>query len=486
MADLLLVNPLFLEQDPMEQRLMTPYYPLGLLYLAGVARDAGYDVALFDCTFDKDDRRFIETLERDRPAVVGLSILTTVRRQALRLAELAQARGATVVVGGADPTGRPETYLEHEADGRRAVDIVVMGEGEQTFTELLPIITRNSWSAADLAGVAGLAFVGDDGAVQRTDPRSKIGDLDRLPAPARDLLDLEPHRRAWRERHGYFSLSLIATRGCPFDCSWCQRTVFGRSFRPRSPRAVAEEMRRLKDEQQPDRIRIVDDVMGVDRTWVREWRDEVVRLDAAIPFECLSRANLVTDELLGQLKEAGCFRVAFGAESGSQKVLDAMNKGITVDQVREAAKLCRRHGLECYFFIMVGYPGEEWKDILLTVGLLRDCRPDQFSATIAYPLPDTTFFEEVKEQLVDSPDWDFTAENRLLFERPYSSMFYRWVLRMLSREWLLARIRHGDQQAGLVKRLRTRAEALLARTVVEVLRRLPRRAAQPKTLSSET
>jgi radical SAM superfamily enzyme YgiQ (UPF0313 family) len=475
MTDLMLVNPLFLIEDPVEQRLMTPYFPLGLLYLASTARDAGHEVSIFDGMFQTGDEAFSAALQREQPKVVGIGILSTVRAAALRLAQLADQHGATVIVGGADPTGRPESYLLHQDNGSRPVDLVVVGEGEQTLLEVLPLLLDGRSATDRLAEIPGLAFLDDGGQVISTPARTHCQDLDSLPLPARDLIDIETYRRGWRGKHGLFSLSIIATRGCPYGCTWCQKSVFGRSFRPRSPVAVAEEMRQIKEKYGPDQLRIVDDVMGIDLKWVRRWHDAVLERDAVIPFECLSRVDLMSEELVRLLKEAGCVRIAFGAESGSQKVLDAMNKGATVEQIRQAASLCRRFGIETYFYIMLGYPGEEWTDIRKTVELLKDTRPTMFSSTIAYPLPSTEFYEQVKHRLLDTPDWDYTAENRLLFQRDYSTAFYQWVQRWLHQEWHVARLRHDDEQVSPPRYLRRMAGRWAARAMVEVLRYLPAR-----------
>jgi radical SAM superfamily enzyme YgiQ (UPF0313 family) len=233
-------------------------------------------------------------------------------------------------------------------------------------------------------------------------------------------------------------------------------------------------MRFLKERYRPDQLRIVDDVMGTNRQWVRSWHDAVLQQEAVIPFECLSRVDLMDEEMVHLLKEAGCVRIAFGAESGSQKVLDAMNKGIRVEQIRSAADLCRRFGIETYFYIMLGYPGEEWTDVRKTVALMKETRPDNFSSTIAYPLPGTEFYEDVKHRLLDAPDWDYTAENRLLFRRDYSTEFYRWVQRWLHQEWHAARLRLGDDTAPLLRRVRRQAGRLLSRVMVEWFRRVGR------------
>ena len=454
MCDLMLVNPLFLHDDPVESRLMTPYFPLGLLYLASTARESGYEVSVFDAMFATDDDAFLTALERERPTVVGIGVLATVRQAAFRLAALAKAWGATVIVGGADPTARPDIYLEHQVQNGHPVDVVVVGEGEETILEVLPPLMDNEDFAIALEDVPGVAFRDPAGQVVQTLRRPLIKDVDRLPFPARDLLNLDQYREAWRSKHDHFSLSIIATRGCPYGCTWCQKSVFGRSFRPRAPESVADEMAVIKEQHRPDQIRIVDDVMGIDREWVRAWHDAVLERDAVIPFECLSRVDLMDEEMARLLKEVGCRRIHFGAESGSQSMLDAMNKGTTVEQIDQAAELCRRLGIETYFYMMVGYPGETWLDLKRSVALLRRTRPDEFSTTIAYPLPGTPFYDEVRHRLSfagqHTVDWTHTAENRVLFERGrFSTLFYRRVIRWFHSEWRDARLEAGADVSSM-------------------------------------
>lgn len=475
-TDIMLVNPLFLHEDPTESKLMTPYFPLGLLYLAATAREAGYKVSIFDSMFRSGDDEFRAALEQEKPTVVGISILVTVRAAGLRLARIAKEYGATVVVGGPDPTGRPASYLYDDEGRRQPVDVVVMSEGEHTLLHVLPILLESHGKGVDprLGSVRGIAFVAEDGQVVTTPPAELSNDLDSIPMPARDMIDIEAYRRAWVSHHGYFSLSLIATRGCPYGCKWCQKAVFGRLFRARSPENVADEMLLIKQRYRPDQLRIVDDVMGINRRWTKRWRDAVLARDAVIPFECLSRVDLMDEDLIRTLKDAGCKRIAFGAESGSQKVLDAMRKGTKVDQIRRAVDLCRKYGIESYFFIMLGYPGEKWEDIQMTAALLKETRPDTWSSTVAYPLPGTEFFEEVQHQLLLSdPNWDYTTENKLLFQREYSTRFYRWVQRWMQQEWRLEKARHGELPAPLPRRLRWEAGRLVSRGMVEVLRRQP-------------
>jgi radical SAM superfamily enzyme YgiQ (UPF0313 family) len=247
----------------------------------------------------------------------------------------------------------------------------------------------------------------------------------------------------------------------------------------RSPESVAEEMRQIKARYNPDQVRVVDDVIGVDKRWLRRWHAALVANDAVIPFEALSRADLVDDEMIRLLKEAGCRRLAFGAESGSQRVLDAMNKGTKVDQLYRTAELCRKYGIETYFYIMVGYPGEQWEDIEKTIALLKETRPDEFSSTVAYPLPGTEFYEQVKDRLVAEgagADWEHSAQNRLLFKRAYSTQFYQWTQRLMRKEWQAAKVAAGELKLPPERRARLEASRLAARAAVETLRRRPGKA----------
>jgi anaerobic magnesium-protoporphyrin IX monomethyl ester cyclase len=468
-VDILLVNPLYLSRDPVEQRLMTPYFPLGLLYLAATLRDAGYSVAVYDGTFQSNFSDFSRALDEHRPAVVGFGVLSTVRPNALELASLAHGRGMIVLMGGADPTARPASYLLPQRSGQPPVDFVVVGEGEETIVELMPLLLGKP-GALPLERIRGLAYRSEAGEVVYTAARPLRRSIDEIPFPARDLIDIEAHRRAWRTAHGFFSLSIIASRGCPYECAWCQKGVFGRSYRPRAAESVAEEMRQIKGLYHPDQLRIVDDVTGIERRWVKRWRDALVEKDAVTPFECLSRVDLIDRDVLGWLKEAGCVRIALGAESGSQRVLDAMTKGTRVHEIYRAAELCHEFGIEVYLYIMVGYPGEEWKDIQATMRMLRQTLPDQFSSTIAYPLPGTKFYEQVHDQLTENPDWAYTAENRLLHRGRYNTRFYRWVQRWFHMEWQQARLQAGRIRLGLGARIRARAGLWLSRLMVRLLR----------------
>ena len=281
-VDLLLANPLFLSKSEVERELMSPYFPLGLLYLAAYVREHGFSVAVFDGTFADDERAFADALKRHYPRLVGLTAVLPNRESALSLARMAHAFGATVVLGGPDPTREPATYLAEPG-----VDLVVHHEGEETLVELLHVLDRKENHLPDLNGIRGLAFRDADGEVVLTPPRPYIDDLDLLPLPARDLIDMEKYLEVWRDENGYASVSISVSRGCPYGCEWCQDAANGPDLRQRSPENVAAEMKALKETFRIDRLRVVDDVDGLDREWLRAWADAADAEDAVIPFEAL-------------------------------------------------------------------------------------------------------------------------------------------------------------------------------------------------------
>jgi anaerobic magnesium-protoporphyrin IX monomethyl ester cyclase len=473
--DIMLVNPLFVSKDPVEKKLMTPYFPLGLLYLASVLKQNNYSVAMFDGTFEADYDCFEQAMIEYKPKIVGLTALITTRNNALKLAEIGKKHGAYVIFGGPDPTGKPEAYLRHvDEHGQRVVDLIVWDEGEVTIIELMDHLTGRN-TATPLSQIQGLRYLNEHDELVSTLRRPAIDDMDSIPFPDRELIDVEAYRHHWTAAHGYWSLSMINTRGCPYSCTWCQKGIFGRSYRSRSAANAAEEMALLKELYNPDQIRVVDDITGVDRKWVFEWRDEVVKRNASIPFECLSRVNLVDVPMLNALKDIGVRKIYFGAESGSQKVLNAMKKGSKVEQIYRAVEACRQTGVSTYFFMMVGYPGEEMEDLQLSVKMLTETQPDTFSTTIAYPLPGTEFYQQVRDRIMhDGDDWAFTAENKLLFQRgKYNTVFYRWVQMWFHKEWEVSRVRSGRDRLSLYRRTRNLLGLYLSRAIVKLLARLP-------------
>jgi radical SAM superfamily enzyme YgiQ (UPF0313 family) len=282
MAKILLTHPLFLKLSPEEQAASSPYFPLGLLYLAGYVREHGHQVAIFDGTFADGEADFLAALDTHQPDIVGISALLPTREMALRLAQLAHEQNRVVVLGGPDPTKTPTTYLAHQQ-----VDIVVHHEGEQTITALLDLYDQDRLTVDQLLREDGTAFRVEGKAVINQ-PRTPIADLDTLPLPARDLIDVDRYLHAWEEMNGYASLTISTARGCPYGCEWCKDAVHGPDYRQRSPESVAAEMKLLKETYKIDRLRVIDDVDGISREWLDSWAETAVSLDAVIPFEALN------------------------------------------------------------------------------------------------------------------------------------------------------------------------------------------------------
>jgi len=428
MTDILFTHSYFLRFDPKEYRAMMPYPPLGTLYAAAVAREAGYSVALFDAMLARREDEIVEHIERHRPRFVVIydddfnyltkMCLTRMREAACRMASIAKRYGATVIVHGSDATDHLEKYFPH------GVDYVLCGEGEITLRELLNALT--GVTDAQVADIAGVATAGHDGRIVTGPKRTPVHDLDTFPLPARDLIDIDRYRRAWKKRHGYFSLNLATTRGCPFSCNWCAKPLYGQVYNMHSPARTALEMKILKDEYGADHVWICDDIFGLKPEWVRTFADEVTRRDAVLPFKCLSRPDLVIREGISQaLLKAGCASVWIGAESGAQSILDAMDKGTTVYQIHKAAAKLRALGIRVGFFLQLGYPGEDGRELALTLDMVKRAMPDEIGISVSYPLPGTKFYERVKMEMGSKRNWTESSDLAMLFRGSYTTEFYR-------------------------------------------------------------
>lgn len=443
-ARILIAHSYYLRYDPKQARRMKPYPPLATLITAAVVRRAGFEVHVFDAMLATGVEAFAAQLERVQPAVVGilednfnfLTKMCTLRmRQACHeMIALARAHGCRVAVNGSDANDHPADYLAAGADA------VIVGAVEDTFRELVEL-----WSAdpdASLNPVPGLALAArdvelDDRApppLRLTRPRPAVEDLDALPLPAWDLVDAEPYRDAWQGTHGRFSWNMVASRGCPYGCNWCAKPVFGRRYVQRSARSVAEELHRLRATVAPDHIWFADDIFGLTPAWIRNFADEVTRLDARTPFMIQSRANLMTAHSVAALREAGAEEVWLGVESGSQRILDAMEKGTTVQQIRDATRTLQAHGIRVGWFIQLGYLGETWEDLLETRDLIRTERPDDIGVSVSYPLPGTPFHETVRAHIGAKRNWDHTGDLDMLFHGTYTAEFYRLLRDQLHRE----------------------------------------------------
>jgi radical SAM superfamily enzyme YgiQ (UPF0313 family) len=410
--DILLSHGYFLALDPVERKVMRPYPPLGLLYLSAYLKAKGRAVKVFDSTFSTPEK-LIETLRSTRPRWLGLYANLMTRPRIIPLIEAASNLGIPVIVGGPDASGNASEYLSHGAA------VVVRGEGEVTLVELLERWTGDE-PPIDVAGTS----VRRGEAQTHAADRRLIPSLEGHPWPDREAIALEPYLETWRKHHGYGSVSLITARGCPYTCRWCSRAVYGESHRRRPVDDVVDEIAFIQKRYAPERIWFVDDVFTIHKGWTLDFASKMKARGIRIPFECISRAERVDDEVADALKGLGCFRVWIGSESGSQRILDAMDRRVKVETVQKATRVLRAKGMEVGFFIMVGYEGEEDQDLVATVEHIRKSEPDVVLTTTSYPIMGTEYAIEVGERAVNAKPWAIASDRETLVRGRRSGRYY--------------------------------------------------------------
>jgi radical SAM superfamily enzyme YgiQ (UPF0313 family) len=460
--------------DPKQAANREPYPPLGALYAAARLRRDGHDVALSDSMLESGLGEYRRELDRFRPDVVAIyeddfnylskMCLTNMREMAFEKARLAREAHALVVAHGSDASDHVERYLDASVDG------ILLGEGEETLAELTRVGAKGTWSWTK---VPGLAFRNGEGTVVHTPSRPILRDLDSLPFPAWDLVDVERYRETWLERHDRFSVNMVTTRGCPFHCNWCAKPIYGQRYSVRSAANVAFDLERLRHEVAPDHVWFADDIFGLEPGWVEEFAGAVKARGARTPFKIQTRADLVDDRVAAALADAGCETVWMGAESGSQKVLDSMDKGIRVEQIFGATRRLRARGIRVSFFLQFGYPGEEWSDIERTLEMVRDARPDDIGISVSYPLPGTPFYQRVRKEASGAKtNWAHSADLDLMFRGRYSPAFYRALYRFVHSDFRLRReLRELPRPSSAARAARDLGLWIAARTRVEILSR---------------
>jgi anaerobic magnesium-protoporphyrin IX monomethyl ester cyclase len=441
MTDILLAHSFFLKNDPKQVEKMLPYAPLGTLYAASLLRGRGYSVALFDAMLADGEDEFDRLLAERRPAIVALyedqfnflnkMCLGHSRDAGCEMSRRARAAGAQVIAAGSDASDHPEVYFG------AGVQYVLTGEADHSLGELVDALAgRVARRPEEVAGLA-IPDAAAPGGLHRTPSRPSERHPDVFPLPAWDLLDVERYRAVWQRAHGHFALNMVSTRGCPFHCNWCAKPIWGQHYAMRSPASVAEEMALLKRSLKPDRIWFADDIFGLQPRWVAEFAEQVEARDASIPFKIQSRVDLMTERAVAGLARAGCAEVWLGVESGSQKVLDAMDKGTDVRLVPVARERLRQAGIRACYFLQLGYAGETFVDLMATVQLVRDTLPDDIGVSVSYPLPGTRFHQMVRTQLGGQDHWRDSDDLAMMFQGAYQTPFYRHLHRLLHKELFL-------------------------------------------------
>ncbi len=436
MLSILVCHSYFMRFDPKQRERAKPYPPLATLQVASALRSAGHEVCVFDAMLAEGVEDFDRMLREHRPQLVLLyednynflskMCLARMRQAACQIITAAHADGVRVIAAGSDASDSPEPYL------RAGADIVLVGEGLATLLQIVPRLDGDLDAVPEalIAGLRGVATL-EAGIPNRINGASALLSRHQPAPPAWDLIDIEGYRRVWQEAHGYFSVNMAASRGCPFRCTWCAKPIWGNQYLQRSPADVAAEMTHLKRLFRPDHVWFADDIFGFKVDWVMDFAAAVREADGSIPFTIQTRADLISERMAQALSLAGCQEAWLGAESGSQRILDAMNKGTTVREILTARTRLKAAGIRVGFFIQLGYIGEQLPDIIATRDLISAARPDDIGVSVSYPLPGTKFHDLVREQLREKTRWQDSNDLAMMFRGTYTSEFYREVRNLL-------------------------------------------------------
>ncbi|MEZ4854608.1 radical SAM protein [Flavobacterium sp.] len=416
---LLFTHAYYLSDDVKEQKIMKPYPPLGLLYVSAYLKSKNIDNDVFDTTFSSQQKQLNFILEK-QPKVICIYTNLMTKIEVVKLIKILKTEKYNypkIILGGPDVTYNVENYLKAGAD------FLVIGEGEETTFELYQTIQNNG----NFHKVNGIAFLENNKVIQ-TQARVKFKELDELPLPNREAINMQRYLDTWKNNHGKSSMTISTQRGCPYTCKWCSTAVYGQSYRRRPANLVAAEMKMIKENYNPEALWFVDDVFTVSHKWLLAFREEVLKQDAIIPFECITRAERLNDEILALLKEIGCFRIWIGAESGSQKIIALMDRRVDVNVVKEMIQKTNAIGIETGTFIMLGYPEETIEDINETIHYLKKAKPTHYTITVAYPIKGTSLYYEVESKISNQLNWETSTDREIEFKRTYSKKFYKYAV----------------------------------------------------------
>jgi anaerobic magnesium-protoporphyrin IX monomethyl ester cyclase len=422
----LFTHSYFLQLDPKQVAHAQPYPPLGTILAAAQVRKSGYEVKLFDTMFKHRADEIIPELKLFCPEVFviyddGFNYLTkmclsNMRDAAFEMQKIAKSYNCKIIVCSSDASDHAEKYIKNGAD------FVIQGEGEETLLELLDYFKTEK---SNYEAIQGLIFFQNNNLIKSKN-RNLLKQLDDLELPAWDLINIEPYQEVWLAKHHRFSINVATTRGCPYKCNWCAKPIYGNAYNMRSPKNVVKELLMLKKLFNMDHVWFCDDIFGLKRSWVTEFSKLVKENNLNFKYKIQSRADLLVQEkYVEDLAASGCEDVWMGAESGSQKILDAMDKGTTIEEIKKARQLLKNHGIKASFFLQFGYLNETIDDIQKTIDLIKETMPDDIGISVSYPLPGTSFYEKVKDQLQSKTNWTDSNEMALMFKNTYSPQFYK-------------------------------------------------------------
>ena len=440
MTDILITHSYFLRFDPKQWKAQQPYPPLATLFASSVLMKENYSLVFHDMMFAQKANEIEAIIAANQPKYFVIyddgfnyltkMCLTNMRDAAFEMASIAKKYGCKVIVSSSDSTDHSADYLNAN------FDFVIVGEAEQTLKELVKVLNNGE---NDFTSINGLRYKNNQDIVETT-KRENLKDLDLLPMPAWQLLDIKPYKMAWMKSKGFFSINIATTRGCPYKCNWCAKPIYGNRYNSRSPQNVVDELLYLKAHFNFDHIWFCDDIFGLKPNWVSEFANLVEKNKLKVKYKIQSRVDLLLEESLATNKKetqiealarSGCDEVWVGAESGSQKILDAMDKGTKIEQIAKATQLMKQHKIKPCFFLQFGYLNETYDDIKLTLKMLFELMPHDIGISVSYPLPGTKFYNTVKEQMKGKTNWTDSDELAIMFNATYPADFYKKLQRFV-------------------------------------------------------
>ena len=435
MSKILFSHSYYYKLDPKQWKNKMPFPPLGTLYAASLLRKNNYEVDLFDTNLRDNPFEIEPILEKNKPNYLVIyddgfnyltkMCLTKMREACFEMIQIAKRHNCSIIVCSSDSTDHYEDYLN------KGADFVMQGEGEITLLELLNTLEKNE----SFEAIAGLVFKKNE-TFQVNKKRNVLQNLDELPLPAWDLVDIESYRTIWKQSKQLFTLNIATTRGCPYKCNWCAKPIYGNRYNAHSPEYIVKEIQYLKENFGVSRFWMCDDIFGLKPNWVQEFNRELDKKQLKIKYFIQSRVDLLLKEdTIDALAKSGLEEVWVGAESGSQKILDAMDKGTKVEEIAEATKLLKLKKIRVAFFLQFGYLTENQDDIQQTIQMVKNLKPDNIGISVSYPLPGTKFYEKVKDDLKLKANWTDSDDFEMLFNGTFSSNYYRKLQRLVHKEF---------------------------------------------------
>ncbi len=435
MSNILFSHSYYYQLDPKQWKNKMPFPPLGTLYAASLLRNNGYTVSLFDTNLIKSPVTILPIIKKTSPKYLVIyddgfnyltkMCLTNMRNACFEMIQIGKKENCIVIVSSSDATDHYKEYLD------KGADFIIQGEGEITLLELINAIENNQL----VEQLSGIVYKNNT-EIQVNSKRTVLVNLDELPLPAWDLVNMESYQSIWKQSKSEFTLNIATTRGCPYKCNWCAKPIYGNRYNAHSPEYIVKEIAFLKEKFGVSRFWMCDDIFGLKPNWVQEFRRELDKKQLKISYFIQSRVDLLLkDDTIDALAKSGIEEVWVGAESASQKILDAMDKGTKVEEIYEATRLLKHKKIKVAFFLQFGYLTENKEDIRKTIAMVNELQPDNIGISVSYPLPGTSFYEKVKDDLKLKANWTDSDDFEMMFQGSYSSAFYRKLQRFVHKEF---------------------------------------------------